>query len=182
MAKRENYNLRTLQQEDLEKVLEWRNSERIRINMYSDHIIDWEEHLAWFSRIKDKQDSSYCICELDQRPIGMIYFTDIDLKNSKSVWGFYLGETDTPPGSGVGMEFLALEYAFEKLEIRKLSCEVFEFNKSVIKLHKRFGFEQEGYFAKQILKNNKYLDVVFLSLFQENWFNNKAKLSKLAFR
>jgi UDP-4-amino-4,6-dideoxy-N-acetyl-beta-L-altrosamine N-acetyltransferase len=182
MLKRENYQLRKLTEKDLPTILEWRNSHRIRASMYTDHIISWKEHVAWFDRIQQKKDMSYHICEYCQQPIGVIYFTNIDRENQKSFWGFYLGETNSPRGSGVIMEFLALEHAFEELKIRKLSCEVLEFNTSVIKLHKKFGFQEEGRFIEHIFKNEQYSNVVFLSLFDRTWIENKERYAKLAFK
>ena len=100
MAKREDYQLRPLQESDLEMVLSWRNSERVRANMYTDHIISLEEHQTWFKKIKDEPTVDYLICEFQNHPIGLVNFTNIDKNNNKCYWGFYLGETTTPLGGG----------------------------------------------------------------------------------
>jgi UDP-4-amino-4,6-dideoxy-N-acetyl-beta-L-altrosamine N-acetyltransferase len=182
MPRREDYKLRPLEESDLEQVLQWRNSEHIRSNMYTDHIISWDEHQSWFEKINQDQSVSYHICEMRNSAIGLVYFTSLDWKNKKCFWGFYLGESDTPLGSGAVIEFIALEYIFEILYIRKLCCEVLSFNEAVAKLHKKFGFQQEGLFIKHVLKNNRYQDVLFLSLFQEDWSINKERISRLIFR
>ncbi len=182
MPKREDYQLRKLKSSDLEMVLNWRNSDRIRANMYTDQIITLEEHLAWYDKIKDDSSRIYLICEYQNQPIGLVNFTNIDKKNNKCDWGFYLGEIDAPLGSGIMMEFLALEYAFEKLNIRKLCCEVLSFNNKVVKLHKKFYFEEEGIFKKHIYKNNEYNDVICLALFKDRWLENQENLSKIVFK
>jgi UDP-4-amino-4,6-dideoxy-N-acetyl-beta-L-altrosamine N-acetyltransferase len=140
MPNREDYQLRKLEKSDLEMVLNWRNSDRIRANMYTDYVISLEEHLAWYERIKSDKTCIYLICEYQTKPIGLIYFTNIDKNNSKCYWGFYLGEIDAPLGCGIVMEFLALEYIFENRDIRKLCCGVLSFNDKVVKLHKKFRF------------------------------------------
>jgi len=182
MAKYEDYLLRNLQETDLEKVLTWRNSERVRINMYTNHIITWQEHLAWFQKNQKKENVIYLIFEFLNRPIGLICFTDLDRTNNKALGGFYLGEVDTSPRSGIAMEYLGLEHFFEKMDFRKIGCEVLAFNKSVIKFQKKFGFSQEGYFNQHIYRDGQYLDVVFLALLKEDWLNSKERLAKLAFR
>jgi UDP-4-amino-4,6-dideoxy-N-acetyl-beta-L-altrosamine N-acetyltransferase len=182
MTKRQNFQLRKLQEKDLETILEWRNSGRVRANMYSDHIISWEEHKTWFNKMQAKEDVSYHICELSQRPIGVISFTDIDWQNQMSFWGFYVGEFNFPLPLGVYVEFLALEYAFETLKFKQLKCEVFNFNQAAIKLHKKFGFRQEEILIDYAFKNDQYLDVIRFSLFQEDWIKNKDKIARLAFR
>lgn len=182
MSKRESYHLRPLEESDLEKVLAWRNSERIRTNMYTDHIISIQEHKAWFEVAQLDKNSRYMIFELQGRPIGFVSFTNVDQKNNKCYWAFYIGEEDIPPGTGAFMEFFAIEYAFEVLKIRKLCCEVFVFNSSVIKLHNKFGFTEEGRFVKHILKNNTYEDVISLALFNNAWGNISNRLQKVLFR
>ncbi|MDL1974684.1 MAG: UDP-4-amino-4,6-dideoxy-N-acetyl-beta-L-altrosamine N-acetyltransferase [Deltaproteobacteria bacterium] len=181
MSQREDYRLMTMEEADLENVLKWRNSERIRVNMYTDHIIAIDEHRSWFERIKQDQSVIYKIFRFQDRPIGVVCFTDIDSRNNKCSWGFYLGVTDVPRRSGAAMEFLAIEHAFDEMNIRKLCCEIFAFNSNVIKLHKKFGFVEEGHFTKYILKNGKYEDVIFLASFKEQWLKLKDQLERLCF-
>lgn len=180
--KKENYKLRSLEEKDLEMVLDWRNSDRIRQNMYTDQMISLDNHRDWFENIKGSQFCVYLICEFENNPIGLISFTEIDLTNQKSYWAFYLGNIDAPKGSGAGMEFLALEYAFESINIRKLCCEIFVFNSSVVKLHSKFGFQQESYFKEHILKNDKYEDVIGMAIFKSDWEVKKTDISKIVFR
>lgn len=181
MPKREDYRLRPMEESDLEKVLEWRNSERIRANMYTDHSISMDEHRAWFERIREDQSNIYKIFEFRDYPVGVANIVQIDIRNNKCFWAFYLGDMNLPHGSGAVMEFLFLEYVFEDLKIRKLCCEVFSFNYSTIKLHKKFGFREEGCFKEHIFKNGKYEDVVSLALLNQDWLIVKPKLEKLCF-
>jgi UDP-4-amino-4,6-dideoxy-N-acetyl-beta-L-altrosamine N-acetyltransferase len=182
MSNREDYQLRPLKELDLEMLLNWRNSERVRANMYTDHLITIEEHLAWYQRIKDDQTVDYQICEFQNRPIGLVNFTNIDQTNNKCYWGFYLGEIDIPLGTGKVLGFLGMEYAFENLKIRKICSEVLRFNNKSFKLHKKLCFQEEGIFRKHIYKNNEYQDIICLALFQEDWFNNKSKIYQIVFR
>jgi UDP-4-amino-4,6-dideoxy-N-acetyl-beta-L-altrosamine N-acetyltransferase len=181
MPKRENYNLRFLKKDDLDMLLTWRNSDHIRANMYTDHIISKEEHRQWFERISIENDSIYMIFEYQNQPIGLVSASQIDRRNDMCFWAFYLGESNAPRGSGSIMEFLFLEYLFEEFNIRKLCCEVLSFNVTTIKLHKKFGFQEEGIFRKHVLKNNEYIDVFFMSLFKNEWLEIKPKLQKICF-
>jgi UDP-4-amino-4,6-dideoxy-N-acetyl-beta-L-altrosamine N-acetyltransferase len=173
MPEREECNLRPVAEADLEKVLEWRNSERICANMYSDHIISMEEHNAWFEGVKGRNNSIYLVFELHNRPVGLVYFTGIDLANSRSHWGFYLGEEGLPPGTGKAMGKLGLEYAFENLQIRKLCGEAIAFNEASIRFHRKLGFIEEAHFVKHILKNGVHEDVISFALFKDDWLKNK---------
>lgn len=163
-------------------VLAWRNAEWIRANMYTDHIISIDEHRAWFAREQVNDSSAHLICERHGISVGCVNFVQIDKKNQKASWGFYLGEEKGPRGMGSAMEYLALEYAFNDLGLRKLCCEVFAFNQPVIKLHAKFGFQEEGVFSRHVLKNGRYEDVVALAIFKEVWEQNRDRLGKICFR
>jgi len=163
------FGLRELKEDDLEIVLKWRNSDRIKANMYSDHTITLSEHIEWFKRIKNSEKDKYLIFEYEKKPIGLLYFNNIDLKNKTCYWGMYIGENYVPVKSGIVLEYFAMEYAFDKLGMRKLCGEIFAFNDRVIKLHKMFGFSIEGILKKHVIKNKKYEDIVLVAMFREHW-------------
>lgn len=169
MVVNEDYRLRTMEQADLELVLQWRNSDRIREHMYTDQLITMDEHQAWFNKLKQNQDAVYQIFEIKQKPVGLINFTHLDTHNSKCNWGFYLGRQDLPRGSGAMMGYLGLEYAFEQLRMRKICGETFAFNAASIRFHQNLGFTQEGQLKKHVLKNGNYEDIILFALFNEDW-------------
>lgn len=182
MASREDFTLRPMSDNDLNLVRQWRNSERVRANMYTDHLITANEHQEWFSKAKDDPRSRYFVFEHKGTPVGVVNIVQIDDRNKKCYWGFYLGDTTAPKTSGPAMEYLALEYMFNILKMRKVCCEVFVFNEPVIKLHKKFGFVEEGKFVGHVLKNNNYEDVVSLAIFNDTWNSMYKKLERICFR
>jgi len=182
MADRNDYALRPLTGSDSATILKWRNSDQVRRNMYTDHLITEAEHAKWMEKIEQDDSSRYMVFQIKGRPTGLVNVVQIDQRNGKCYWGFYIGAEDSPRGSGSIMEFLALEYIFEQLDIRKLYCEVFAFNKPVIKLHKKFGFKEEGCFKEHVLKGDVYEDVLSLALFSSDWKNVKSEIGRILFR
>ena len=182
MAKKNNYSIRPIKLSDSETLLQWRNKESVRKFMYTDHIITAEEHNVWLNAVLMGNVGEFKVFEFEGKPIGIINVVDIDKKNSRCYWGFYVGVDNPPLGVGGAMEFFALEYIFEELMIRKLYCEVFSFNETVLKLHKKFGFKEEGCFKEHVLKNEKLEDVVSLAAFSSDWLNVKKKLERIVFR
>lgn len=149
---KEDYSLRPITEGDLPMVLEWRNSERIRAVMYTDHHITQEEHYRWYDKMKDDKQCCYLIFNIKDVPYGLVNFTSINKMHNRCMFGYYLGRADSPKGSGSIMEFLTLDYVFLKMKLRKLCCEVLSFNLSPINLHKKFGFHEEGCLKKIFLK------------------------------
>lgn len=168
-----SYSIRPIEILDKDLILQWRNSDRVRSNMYNDHIISQEEHDAWFSRALVDTSAAYLVFTYEGRSIGFASFTNISNVHGRCNWAFYLGEEDVPRGCGSVMEYFALDYAFFSLKIRKLCCEVFTFNGGVIKLHEKFGFVQEGRFVEHYKKNERYEDVVSLAKFLSSWTNER---------
>jgi len=181
MASRESYDLRLMTDEDVGLVLEWRNKAKIRAAMYTDHVISAEEHAAWWASASVHPSKRILIFAADGRPIGHVNFVQID-GNGTAYWGFYMGEDEVPLNAGIAMEFVALEYAFGELGLRKLLCEVLESNAPITRLHERFGFKREGVFERQVLKNGEYEDVISLALFAEDWAERREAMAQRVFR
>lgn len=170
--------LRPLAIADLQEVLTWRNSDRIRKVMYSDHIISWEEHKAWFDKLQYRNNRKCLLFEYEDRPVGLLSFTDIDNTNKTAFWGFYLSESSPIKGLGLSMGILAIDYAFKELDIRKLYGEAICSNQGSIRYHNRLGFKEEGRFIKHVLKNEQLEDVVRFALFREQWQDCRFEILK----
>jgi len=168
--------VRVLTVTDLEQVLRWRNSDRIRQCMYSDHLISWEEHKAWFDKLQYKDDRKSLLFAYDDKPTGLLSFTEIDTVHCTAFWGFYLGEPSSIKGLGLHMGILGMNYAFEKLKLRKICGEAIGFNQGSIQYHLRLGFKEEGRFINHIVKNDKYEDIVRFALFKEQWQEHRLTI------
>lgn len=176
MSTTTEYQLRDMTEADLPIVFEWRNFERVRKYMYTSHSISWEEHQAWFARVQYSTEKKYLICEYKAKPIGQVNFVDLDQQNHHAFWGFYVGDTSAPRGSGSVMGFLGIEYAFTELDLRKLYGEALANNISSVNYHRRLGFKEEGRFIQHIQSCGEYQDIVRFALFQPEWLNYRENL------
>ena len=95
------YRLRPMRREDLRRVLDWRNSERVHSKMLTNHQITWEEHVAWFERHETDTPSHALVFEHDGRPIGYAGYTEFDEAQQSCSPGAYLGETEAVPMDAV---------------------------------------------------------------------------------
>jgi len=175
----DNHLLREVEERDLERLLSWRNSERIRANMYSDHLITPEEHRTWFERLRLERHAFSFVYEANGRPLGVVNLNRFDWGNRRCHWGFYLGETDAPRGSGTRMGLLALARVFEELGLHKVIGEAFSFNAASIAYHEKLGFSREGLFVEHVLKNGSFLDIVSFALLSHQWPRVKAAFAQV---
>lgn len=181
MSRREGYLLRPIEDKDLERVLAWRNSERIRASMYTDHTITMDEHRGWFERTRKESPPPFMVFEVQGKPVGGVNISHMDRRNGTCHWGFYIGEETVPRGSGKIMGLLGLEYIFDVVGIRKLIGEAFAFNEASIAFHRKLGFLEEGHFVKHVLKNGTYEDIISFALFRDDWLRLKGVLEENCF-
>lgn len=178
MDKMEDFQLKPISYKDLERVLKWRNSDKIKSFMYTDHQITREEHYQWFKKVTTDPRYKVWLLHHKGHPLGLINFSDIDREHSRCYWGFYIGEATAPKGSGTIMGISALNTIFNDTDIYKVCSEVVHTNSGSIQFHRKLGFEPEGKFVEHIWKGNQYLDVIPMALFADKWENVKSELLK----
>lgn len=159
------------------KIREIRNEPGVRRWMYTDHIIGANEHLQWISGLKDDETRLVfaVLGEDADTPLGMAGINALDRANRKADWAYYLTE-QARGGLGAAVEYAIIEFAFDKLGLRKLNCEVIEDNEAVVKLHRKFLFEDEGLRRSQIEKDGSRVGVRLLGLTFEDWANGRAEV------
>ncbi|WP_374275876.1 UDP-4-amino-4,6-dideoxy-N-acetyl-beta-L-altrosamine N-acetyltransferase [Brevundimonas sp.] len=173
--------LRPIEAGDRERILGWRNQDRVRAAMYTDHVISEDEHGRWFARALEAADDAYLIFEHQGRPMGFVSITRVNREHDRAEWAFYLGEAEAPRGMGGAMEMLALDHAFGAVGVSKLCCEVLGFNAGVVRMHRRFGFVEEGLLKRHFRRGEDWHDVVLLARFSEGWAGDRAALRPQVF-
>jgi UDP-4-amino-4,6-dideoxy-N-acetyl-beta-L-altrosamine N-acetyltransferase len=151
------------------RIREIRNEPSIRQVMYTDHEIQIDEHQNWLDGLKaDKRRIVFAVIDERVGPIGMVSVSNMDWRHHKADWAFYLTETERG-GLGAALELSFLDFVFDRLGLEKLNCEVIEGNSAVVRLHAKFGFEEEGFRRSNIEKGGVRLGVHFLGLQRTVW-------------
>jgi len=168
--------LTSLDTESQMKVREIRNEVNVRKWMYTDHVIGANEHLGWISRLKqDDRQIVFVVLDDHRTPLGIVSVNAIDRLHKKTDWAFYLTEA-ARGGLGSALEYSIIDFVFNALGMEKLNCEVIEGNDAVVKLHKKFLFEEEGFRRSNILKNGVRRGVHFLGLTKEEWLAGRGEI------
>ncbi|MEO0915913.1 MAG: UDP-4-amino-4,6-dideoxy-N-acetyl-beta-L-altrosamine N-acetyltransferase, partial [Pseudomonadota bacterium] len=154
------------QQRDIRLI---RNQDSVRNAMYSTHIISAEEHLDWLKAVlRETTTIRSFLVFLAEVLVGAMSVSRIDPIHKTCDWAFYLSE-DARGGIGKVIEFYTLNYVFFGLKLAKLNCEVLDFNKDVIAMHKTFGFRHEGTRRSEKVRGDERLDVVLLGITADEW-------------
>ena len=169
---------RKLEQGDLAVILEWRNAPKVRAAMFTTHVISPEEHQRWFERISKDPTAEHLLFLANGAPAGVFNITHIDREAGTCCWAFYASER-APRGVGAAMEITALDHMSVAWKMRKISCDVLSTNAPVLKLHRRFGFQEEGVFRQQCFREGRWVDVHRLALFTEAWPAHRERIMRL---
>ena len=171
--KYKDYSIRTIEESDLELLLKWRNSDRIRNVMLTSHIIEWEEHYAWFNRIKDREVATNFVFCYKSKPLGYIGYSDIDEIEKSCSYGVYIGDVDfnVPSEAPFILYFFAIEYAFMILKIKTIYAIVLEKNKKALAFNMFLGYRVQKH--KKYCNLGSYSEnIIELYLDESTWYKN----------
>ncbi|MDO5444263.1 MAG: UDP-4-amino-4,6-dideoxy-N-acetyl-beta-L-altrosamine N-acetyltransferase [Eubacteriales bacterium] len=160
-----------LREENLELVMDWRMRPYVTEYMNTDPVLTIEKQRTWFNYIKDRDDQIYWIINFEGTPVGLINVFDIDRRNSRCSWGYYIAEKNFRSLKlALSLEWSLYDYVFDVLKLHKLCNETFAENKQVIKMHIMCGGKEDGIMRDQICKNGIFHDVSVGSILAEEWF------------
>ncbi|MBA2964831.1 MULTISPECIES: UDP-4-amino-4,6-dideoxy-N-acetyl-beta-L-altrosamine N-acetyltransferase [Ramlibacter] len=164
--------LRAIEEQDLEIMAKWRSDPSVYEYFYEYLPISVRQQKNWYERqLSDSSEINFIVADKANEPVGTVSIYHIDRRNRKAEWGrLIIGDPKARAGGiGAEIEALVLEYAFEHLNIHKLYCEVLVENRSVVELHKKFGFRQEGVLSEHAFKAGKYVDVAALAMLDHEY-------------
>ena len=148
-------NFINLSEEEKELVLQWRNSDRVRLRMNNSNIIELQDHMRWINGLKDNKETLYFLFEINGNPAGVFDYSQINNTDKTCVCGSYIGD-ENYLGYGILLNYFGFEYAFSQLDTERINISVLKSNKRVFEMHKNI------FNAKLYRENDKeyfmYLD------------------------
>jgi len=175
IVKKSDLRLRPMDGDDLVQVFDWRNSDRVRLNMFESEMIPWENHLKWFESLKGNLHSKALMFECRNEIIGVVCAKVVDLAENQWIWGCYLGDKNIFPGAGTAMGILSLEYLFEVLCAKEVIGEMVSANQVSDRFNARIGFKTVLQFTKTT-STGRNIPASLLRQTRQDWISNKDKI------
>lgn len=77
-------------------------------------------------------------------------------------------------GRGYGREAmrLAIQFAFDELNLRRINLNVFEYNKRAFLAYQKLGFVEEGRYRSWLHRGGRRWDLIFMGLLRSDWNMN----------
>jgi RimJ/RimL family protein N-acetyltransferase len=120
---------------------------------------------------KSSNDVGFAIRTIaDGALIGTIGFYEIEWANQAAWLGMGIGLREAW-GQGYGTEALrlALHYAFDELNLHRITLTVLAYNERGIALYERAGFQREGVFREFGRRDGKRYDMYLYGLLRPEW-------------
>ncbi|WP_350344484.1 GNAT family protein [Proteinivorax tanatarense] len=176
MYKGEIIRLREYRQDDLHQALAYVNEPETKKNLnpgipYPYTLEDEKNWLEMNSATKDIYSFAIETIE-DDKYIGGCGVNSIDWKNSVATIGIFIGKEHRGKGYGTDAFRVLVDFAFNQVNINKLSIRVISFNKRAIACYKKCGFMVEGTLRQEVYRDGKYYDNIAMGLLKEEYHNN----------
>jgi RimJ/RimL family protein N-acetyltransferase len=127
--------------------------------------VDEAKNIFHFT-IRDKQDNRY---------LGFVRIEGIEWTHGIGSLELAIGdESERNKGYGGDALQLMLSFAFNELNLYRLSAVVGEDNQPALRFFKRFGFVEEVHRRKAMLRDGQTWDVVHLGILRDEWLAMNA--------
>jgi RimJ/RimL family protein N-acetyltransferase len=173
---------RAIEKEDLPNFVRWLNDPEVRQGLCMRYPLSLAEEEEWFATmIKRPPQERPMAIEIQLDPnqdtwefVGNLGFFDVNWENRSAEIGIHIGEKEYwDKGFGTKAMRLILKYGFESLNLHRLYLRVFETNQRAIRSYQKAGFKTEGKMRQAHFMNGTYIDVLLMSILQQEWRNEK---------
>jgi ribosomal-protein-alanine N-acetyltransferase len=141
-----------LLREDIPTVWKWYNDRKVRKYLSKPYeLFFYEDEVEWYETIrrnKEKHRVFTILTSSEKRLVGLIGLSSIDFINRNAELGYFIGPEYWGRGYATEAVGLALKYAFEWLNLKKVYARVFEPNIASSKVLEKNGFQLVGRMRK----------------------------------
>lgn len=155
--------------EDVHLIWKWYNDRAVRKYLTKPHeVFFYEDEMEWYEAIRREKsrEKVFAIIKNDSKTLlGLIGLHSIDFHSRNAELGYFLGPEHWGKGYATEAVSLAVTYAFDWLNLRKLYARVFGSNLASIRVLEKNGFELVGRLKKhQYVPGEGFVDVLIYEL------------------
>jgi UDP-4-amino-4,6-dideoxy-N-acetyl-beta-L-altrosamine N-acetyltransferase len=158
--------LRRIEREDIPTFVRWFSDPQVREFLKLNRPISKAEEEKWFERQLDRQDSElFAIETMDGTHIGNIGLDSIDWVHRQAELGIVIGEQEYwSQGYGSDAIRTLLRFAFQEMNLHRVSLRVYQDNARGIRAYEKCGFRHEGCLREAIYRQGRYYDTLIMGI------------------
>lgn len=145
MCRYEDVSLRKFSFEDIPLKIKWINNPLNNEYLHYDLPLEYEKTCRWFERIKNSADRFDAVIECEGKPVGLVGLLNIDGQELSAEYYIAMGDP-AYKGKGVAKKAskLILEYACDRLKLKRIYLTVEPANIAAIRLYEKLSFKSIG--------------------------------------
>jgi RimJ/RimL family protein N-acetyltransferase len=163
-------------EEDSKLFARWaRDAEYLRM-LDTSPVRQWSEkqYKKWFKEDLEKgkpDEFMFMIRTLEtEEAIGFIELDGVHWSQGDSFVGIGIGEREYwSKGYGTDAMKVVLRYAFDELNLYRVSLNVFEYNQRAIRSYEKVGFVVEGCEREFLRRAGRRWDMIFMGILRTEW-------------
>lgn len=168
--------LRPLEREDLQFVHKLDNDAAIMRYWFEEPYEAFVELVELYDKhIHDQMERRF-IVDYKGKSIGLVELIEVDYIHRRAEFQIIIGTADQGKGLGERATRMALDYAFQVLNLYKVYLVVDVENKKAIHIYEKTGFAAEGILRQEFFVNGVYRDVVRMSIFQPAYLSQGGQV------
>jgi len=168
---------RALEEGDLAKLRDWRNSKHVKRTTREYRLLNMFNQKSWFESLHKQHpphDIMFGIKNKKNKLIGVCGLTYIDWKNRHAEISIYLeGEKWQFRIQTKDSLRVLMSYAFNELGLHKVFAEIYSFVTETIQLYESLGFHKDGILRDNVWRNGKWWNSFIYSKLDVEFKNEK---------
>lgn len=169
------YHLSEIERRDREALVEhlqdreiWRNTLDIPYPYTEEDAEAWiDERIA--HRREQPAEVTFALRNTDETLIGVVGADDLEVGTThRANLGYWLAKPYWNQGLMTRAAHRYVRYAFDRLEVIRLTAEVFSWNEASARVLEKVGFQREGCLRKHREKDGALVDVFYYGLLRED--------------
>jgi RimJ/RimL family protein N-acetyltransferase len=148
--------------------LSWLHDDEVMAGLATSGYTIENLHDYVYSKINDSTVAFFAICDSNTNEhIGNVKLDFYDAKANVAELGILIGNKNYW-GKGIAYEAckLAIQYGFDKMNLRKIYLAVYESNPAAKKVYEKLGFVLEGTLRKHVAVKGEMQDKYLMGLFK----------------
>lgn len=168
--------LRPFEIEDIDQILPHFNDEEVRRYLAVIFPVNKLVERNFIESLYKDDKNILLGMEVNGTLIGSIGLHRIDWVNRSTELGVVIFRKEYwNKGYGTKAIDLMLKYAFEYLNMNRVSLKVYEYNERAIHVYEKCGFKVEGRLRKAKFFKGRYWDVLVMSILRDEYFESRRK-------
>jgi len=174
--------LRRADRDDLDVIVEWMEDPDFQWFLYGEPTRSpkqiREQIVGMLGRITGQSVPSviYLMLDSEEGPIGLLALQNISWRNRSCSIDVYVGRKDLRNSAVIAIAFFrAMEYAFDELNMHRVSAFIYEFNRASWRLMELSGAVRELTLKEHVAREGKLYDVYGYGFLRAEYENLREK-------